>query len=114
MQFGATADRDAQIAYCREHMLPIWEYWTDGNPAFRQLLACENADPALFDGRYQSLIAATYQLRKGSRNAQVAAALAAAHVVCSASVGVSARQFQRMCYQAEEAGRLASRVASRW
>jgi hypothetical protein len=111
MQFGATADRDAQIAYCREHMLPIWEYWTDGNTAARRLLDGDTANPALVDGNYQALVAATHQLLKRGRNARVAAALAAAHVVCSAYIGVPARQFQRMCRRAGEADRLASRVA---
>jgi hypothetical protein len=113
MAFAPTADRFAQLAYCRAYMLPIWEYWTNGNPALRDLLACGSTDLALFDGRYQELMTTASQLRKGGRNAQVAAALAAASVVCSAYIGVPERQFQRTCHQAEEAGRLASRVAGR-
>jgi hypothetical protein len=113
MLFAATADRIAQLTYCREQMLPIWEHWTNGNPVVRQLLGCDSTDTALFDGRYRELMAATHQLRKHGRNARVAAALAAASVVCGAYIGVPGAQFQRTCHQAEEAGRLATRVAGR-
>jgi hypothetical protein len=113
MLCASTANRFAQIAYCRAHMLPIWEYWTNGNPAVRDLLACGSADLALFDRCHRELRTTASQLRKGCRNARVAAALAAASVVCSAYIGVPERQFQRACYLAEEAGRLAIRVAGR-
>ena len=37
--------RTAQVAYARDRLLPIWELWTDGNPAMRRALECEGADP---------------------------------------------------------------------
>jgi hypothetical protein len=30
---------------CREILLPIWERWTDGNPALRRALESEESDP---------------------------------------------------------------------
>jgi hypothetical protein len=111
MLFAATADRTAQLAYCQEHMLPIWEHWTDGNLVARHLLECESADPARSEERFQELLATTFQLRKRGRSARVAAALAAASVVCSAYIGVPGGQFKQTCRRAEEAGMLASRVA---
>src|SRR5258708_7703639 len=69
-------DRDTQIAYCLEHILPIWERWTDGDPAVRRLLECESADPVQSEERFQELKATTLRLRKRGRNARIAAALA--------------------------------------
>ncbi|MDB5075583.1 MAG: hypothetical protein JWO42_1762, partial [Chloroflexi bacterium] len=50
-------DNDAdQLAYCHEHMLPIWERWTDGNQAVRRFLECTSADPVTHEEMLQQLL----------------------------------------------------------
>jgi len=41
----------AQLVYVREHLLPIWERWTDGNLAVRRALECDSADLASHEER---------------------------------------------------------------
>jgi hypothetical protein len=35
-----------ELAHCHATLLPIWELWTDGDPAMCQALDCQSADPA--------------------------------------------------------------------
>jgi hypothetical protein len=51
-------DRAAQRAYAYEYLLPIWERWTDGNPAMRRALDCESADPSTHEERRNTLFQA--------------------------------------------------------
>jgi hypothetical protein len=71
-------DRAAQRAYAYEHLLPIWERWTDGNPAMRRALDCESADPSTHEERRNILFQAQCLFQgRGDSPANMAAMLAA-------------------------------------
>jgi hypothetical protein len=89
-----------QRAYCREHILPIWERWTDGNVAARRLLECESADPASHVALFGRLMATTHEIRTHGRAASTRAAIAAASVCCNAYIGVSPDRFEAACTRA--------------
>jgi hypothetical protein len=101
MQLGNV--KEAQLAYCREHILPIWERWTDGNLAARQLLECDGADPASHVELFGRLMAITHELRARDRDASTEAALAAASVCCDAYIGVPPDRFEAACTRATAA-----------
>jgi hypothetical protein len=110
----ALDERIAQLAYCREHLLPIWERQTGGNPVARQLLECASVESEQARERFQQLVATTRKLRKRARSARIAAALAAARVIGHVYNGVPHQQFIQMCQWASEAESLANRVAEFW
>jgi hypothetical protein len=96
-------DTSDQRAYCREHILPIWERWTDGNVAARRLLECESADPASHVALFGRLMATTHELRTRGHDAGTRAALAAASVCCDAYIGVPTDRFEAACTRATTA-----------
>jgi hypothetical protein len=96
-------DRDAQLAYCLVHIVPIWERWTEGNMAARRLLESANADPASHGELFGRLMATTHALRTRGTDASTEAALAAASVCCDAYIGVPADRFEAACTRATAA-----------
>jgi hypothetical protein len=96
-------DRNAQIAHAREHMLPIFERWTDGNVSARRLMECESADPASHEERFRSLIDTTAILRRRGRGLGTMAALDAAAACARAYVGVPTDEFDQACWRARTA-----------
>jgi hypothetical protein len=80
-------DRAAQCAYAYEHLLPIWERWTDGNLAMRRALECESADSHTHEERRNILF--QIQLRLGGRgdSAPTMAALLSAEACQYALLG---------------------------
>jgi hypothetical protein len=94
------AENVDQLAYCRVHILPIWERWTDGNVAARRLLECESADPASRVALFGRLMATTHELRMRGRDASTRAALAAASVCFNAYSGVPPDHFEAACARA--------------
>jgi hypothetical protein len=67
-------DQDDQRAYCHEHILPIWERWTDGNLAARRLLECTSADPASHEELFRRLLGTTRELGDRGNDSTVRAA----------------------------------------
>jgi hypothetical protein len=96
-------DRDKQVAYCIERMLPIWERWTDGNLAARRLLECARADPASREERFRILIDTTAILRRRGQGLGTMAALDAATACARAYVGVPTDEFDQACWRARTA-----------
>jgi hypothetical protein len=78
-----------QARCCQEQLLPIWEKWTDGNPALRRFLACQSADPASHEERMHMLIRTTGDLRRlGKDSPGVQAAILAASASLKGYVGL--------------------------
>jgi hypothetical protein len=99
-------EREARLDFCQEQLLPIWETWTDGNPALRRFLECRSADPASHEERLQILVRASGELRRrgrGSRGVEAAALVAAAAL--KAYVGVPEGRWQEAVERALAAGR---------
>jgi hypothetical protein len=61
------------ILRCREHLLPVWERWTDGNPAFRRLLDALGAEPLMPIERRDELCRVRQLLRAYGDSGSVAA-----------------------------------------
>ena len=71
-------DRSSQTTYAHEHLLPIWERWTDGNLAMRRSLECESADPKSHEERRNILFETQCRFQgRGESAANMAALLAA-------------------------------------
>jgi hypothetical protein len=100
-------NRDAQLAYCHEYMLPIWERWTDGNLDARRFLECDQTDPDWIESRLDIFIAAITATRRSGKSYAVGAALLAADVCLFAHIGVPADWFDRVCRRALEADAMA-------
>jgi hypothetical protein len=94
---------DDQGTSCRQHILPIWERWTDGNLAARRLLERTSADPASHVALFGRLMATTHALRTRGHDAGTRAALAAASVCCAAYIGVPPDRFGAACTRATTA-----------
>jgi hypothetical protein len=92
-----------QLDYCREHMLPIWERWTDGNLAARRLIECASADPASHEELFRRLLDTTRELGARGHDSSVRAARCAASVCCQAYIGVPADRFTWACKRATDA-----------
>jgi hypothetical protein len=97
-------------AYCREHILPIYERWTDGNLAARRLLECASADPASQEELFRRLLNTTRELGARGHDSSVRAARCAASVCCQAYVGVPADRFAWACTRAVDADAEARRA----
>jgi hypothetical protein len=93
-------DNAEQRAYCRKHMLPIYERWTDGNLAARRLLECESADAASHEELFRRLLDTTRELGARGNDSSVRAARSAASVCCQAYIGVPADRFAWVCERA--------------
>jgi hypothetical protein len=91
---GSGGDPGAQLACCREQMLPIWERWTDGNPAARRLLGGERVDPASREEHFRALMRVVAILRKHTRTASTEAAVKAALACFHARVGGPHERFE--------------------
>jgi hypothetical protein len=100
-------DDGDQLTYCHHHVLPIWERWTDANPAMRRLIECNGADPRSCDELFRKLLAASRELRLRGESASVQTALAAATACYLAYLGVSHGRFIAACIRAEERDRAA-------
>jgi hypothetical protein len=100
-------DNAEQRAYCREHMLPIYERWTDGNLAARRLLECASADPASHEELFRRFLDTTRELGVRGNDGSVRAARSAASVCCQAYIGVPDDRFAWACKRAFDADAVA-------
>jgi hypothetical protein len=96
-------NRDDQRAYCLVHMVPIWERWTGGSLAARQLIEHEDGDPLPQARLFRDLRGTVRALEPGDNPCSIKAARAAAQACCQACIGVPAEQFERTCAQASVA-----------
>src|SRR5260370_1612536 len=71
-------EQEQQRYHCRNVLLPIWERWTEGNPALGRFLDGMSADPASRVERLYRLVTTTETLRRQGQRASVRAALLAA------------------------------------
>jgi hypothetical protein len=92
-----------QRASCREHMLPIYERWTDGNSTMRKLLECESMDLAAHERLFWRLLNVTRQLHQQGYDVSALAALRAASVCTHAYIGVPSERFEEACDMAVQA-----------
>jgi hypothetical protein len=100
-------DRERQLAYCQEHMVPIWKRWTNGNRAARRLIDCARQDLASHDGLFNHLVAATFALQRQGIDPAVRAALVAATACCTAYVDAPDPRFEAACMRAIVADQVA-------
>ncbi|MDB5057211.1 MAG: hypothetical protein JWO59_683 [Chloroflexi bacterium] len=96
-----------QLEACHKFILPIWERWTDGNPAVRRLIECSSADPNTYDERFRLLLNTTAELSRHSDGVGIRAALAAASACCNAYIGVPDERFRTVCARAAALDRAA-------
>ncbi len=89
------------VLRCQEHLLPMWERWTDGNPAFRRLLDALGADPLTRIERRAALCGVRAQLRAHGDPGSVAA-IQASLVVLLLLARVPAGMVQEADRRAEE------------
>ncbi len=94
------------ILRCREHLLPVWERWTDGNPAFRRLLDAVGADALTRIERRGALCWVRQQLRAHDDPGSIAAIQASLVLLL-----VLARVPQAMVQEAWTAALAANRLA---
>ncbi len=71
-------EHEEQRYHGRDVLLPIWERWTEGNPALGRFLDGTGADPASRVERLHCLVTTTEALRRQGQSAGVRAALLAA------------------------------------
>jgi hypothetical protein len=65
-------------SYCYTVLLPIWERWTDGDPAMRRALECQSADPLTREEQRNRLFATAQRFHgRGEWRSNMAAKLAA-------------------------------------
>jgi hypothetical protein len=74
-------------AYCLQHMLPIWERWTDGNLAMRRALECESADSHTHEERRNTLFQTQLKFEGHGDSAPNLAAMLAAQACQYALLG---------------------------
>jgi hypothetical protein len=97
-------------AHCRSTLLPIWELWTDGDPALRRALECL-ADPASHrEVRKRLLARIQYLLALEDDSAGTTAPVRAGWavlLVLEAAPGELGEGWWRLCAEAEAAHRQA-------
>ena len=108
-----TKDREAALAYCRAVLLPIWERWTDGNPAMQRALDCESADPLTHEEYRNRLFAAQQGFAGRGETPDNLAASIAAQAVQFALLGYPPAMVEQVGARAEEAHEIALRQAPR-
>jgi hypothetical protein len=78
MLLDVSNERADQLVYAYEHLLPIWERWTDGNLAMRRAIECDSADPPTHEERRNILFQTQCRFQcRGDSPANMAAMLAA-------------------------------------
>jgi hypothetical protein len=90
-------ERTAQLEYCRVHMVPIWEHWTNGNPAARRLLECTSTDIDIHVSLFRRLLIEMGELYRRDAGPPAVAALAAASTCCTTYMDAPAVQFDVVC-----------------
>jgi hypothetical protein len=113
---------EAQLAYCREQLLPIWNCWTNGDPALALALASESqADPRVIGLRDRLFQSACVSQGRALSHGNLAALLAAQGVLYALAglpldrihdIGVRAKDEDKQAVLASTGAtvRLASRV----
>jgi hypothetical protein len=104
-------NRAAQLAYAHEHLLPIWERWTDGNLAMRRALDCESADLSTHEERRNILFQAQLKLEGYGDSAPNTAAMLAAQSAMYALLGYPLAMVEQVGIEAIVAHRIACRGA---
>jgi hypothetical protein len=91
------------LGYCHTVLLPVWERWTDGNPAMRWALDCASADPASHEEQRNRLFAAAQRFHGRSVSPANRAAKLAAEATLFALMGYPEALVQQLGARAETA-----------
>jgi hypothetical protein len=103
-----------ECAHCHATLLPMWELWTDGDPAMPRALEYASADPASHrEVRHRLLARMQYLLALQDNNAATTAMRAAWAVLLAleAVPGELAESWWRTCAEADAAHRQAQAQA---
>ncbi len=84
---GPPEHSSEQCAYAYEHLLPIWERWTDGNLAMRRALESDSADPLTHGERRNILFETQCRFQGSGDSPAYMAAMLAAHACQYALLG---------------------------
>jgi hypothetical protein len=93
---------EAQLSYCREQLVPIWNCWTNGDPALARALASNSlADPAVIELRARLFQSACASQGRALSHGKFAALLAAQGVLY-ALAGLPLEQIRSLGTRAED------------